>query len=417
MDKKSKYFNSDGILERDLARKYRFAPSVLANIRLNYAEYLSRAVKLNSYPVRLYVEPTQRCNLKCITCYSGPVSSNFDMSMSLFKRIEGQLFKYAAEVDFFNKGESLIAENFTKMITVCAQYTFLPKIFTNAFYLPDEVAKALVDLGFFVNISFDATEPKLFEFIRRGSDFDVIVENINKLRELSLKSANRRFHLRFSSTMGLHNIHEAPKIVKFAHEHGVRDVMFGFYDGPWDVTNMLMADVRRSLDYFSEAAALADKYKVRFSVCKRIGSVSIERNNNWTDFSLPIDDYAPFYLEGLNPWAGDCGYPWLQSAVRANGDIVACCQKRHRMGDMCSSDFVDTWNSDTYQKLRAQKRYYKCMGLTCNLVRSSVWNGPYFSRRPAGSIFSLSWMLKDFIIPFLRKLRVKVPNWIYRRFT
>jgi len=354
--------------------KYRgFSDLVRKNLELNDEEFRAHKVILESYPIKIYVEPTQKCNLKCITCYPGRRTEKNDMPMDLFKQIEQQLFGHVAEVDFFLTGEPLLAKNFEKMMQTSSQYTFLPKIFTNGTFLPENIADLLVRLGFFVNISFDAPVKSSFEKIRVGADFDAIIKNIKKLNSLQQKLGSERFHLRLASTLGTYNIKEAPKIIEFGAELGIKDIMFGSVDGApkWS----LAYDVETSIYYLKKSKEIADKNKIRFSCPKRVGNRIIKENNNWNDFSLPVDKYAPLELESFNPYNGDCGYPWIESAIRANSLVVSCCQREHPMGDLNHHSFQEIWNNERYQQLRSQKLFYRCLGEKCNMAVYSIWNG------------------------------------------
>jgi MoaA/NifB/PqqE/SkfB family radical SAM enzyme len=393
-----------------------FTKSVLDNMRLNSREAVSARIRLKSYPVRIFIETTQKCNLQCMTCTTFKRNLKDDMPLDLFYRIEKEFFDRVAEVNFFLAGEPFLARNFTQMISVCNRYSFLPKVFTNGVCLSDEIAYSLVRNGFFVNFSFDAAEASLFENIRKGAKFSVVVENILKLQNVSTKvGGSGRFHLRLACTLGLHNISQAPEIVKFAHANNIRDIMFGSYDGPSNPTNMLSSDPILALKYINCAIELADKRGVRFSFPKSIGRFVLQRNNNWLDFSLPIDRYVPFALEAFNPYGGDCFYPWMQTLIRTSGEIVSCCQRKHHMGNMYDDDFFTIWNDHQYQSLRKQKKYYQCKGLTCNLSYYSVLI-PTYPRKGKGGDWSLFNRVKWSILRFMKAVNIKVPSLLLKIF-
>ena len=132
-----------------------FTEEVTKNIELNKNELLERRTKLDSFPIKIYVEPTQRCNLNCWMCDWGRRRSREDMDLALFEKIEKELFPHVAEVDFFLNGEPLIGKHFSRMIETSKRYSFLPKIFTNGLLLDEEKMELLVTNGVFVNISFD----------------------------------------------------------------------------------------------------------------------------------------------------------------------------------------------------------------------------------------------------------------------
>lgn len=135
--------------EFDFVKPGTFSAAVENNLKLNYREYYFKQKTLKSYPVKIYVEPTQRCNLNCITCAPNRRRYQSDMPTNLFDRIKESLFPYAAEVNFFLNGEPTLADNLSYMVKSSAQYTFLPKIFTNGTNISDAMGELLVNTGLF----------------------------------------------------------------------------------------------------------------------------------------------------------------------------------------------------------------------------------------------------------------------------
>lgn len=365
--------------------KYPFTETVKKNFLLNEREFREHKIVLKSYPIKIYVEPTQKCQLNCITCDFSRRSEKDDMSLEMFERIEKDLFARVAEVNFYFVGEPTLAKNIRKMIAVSEKYSYLPKVFINANFLPDDLAEQFVRLGFFINVSFDASTKEPFEKIRRESNFESIIANIKKLQATQARIQHPRFHLRLACTIGLYNIEEAPRIVRLAAAMGLRDVMFGAYDSgsALEAGRSLGLDVERTVRCFKEAKAIADREGIRFSCPAQFGATPIAPNNNWNDFSLPIDRFAPFELEGFNPFKGDCGYPWIEMGVRSNGLIVSCCQRVHEMGNYTNESFHDVWNNQRYQDLRRQKSFYHCLGGECSMAVYSIWSGGTKRAAPA----------------------------------
>jgi len=139
------------------------------NALLNLREIHERKPVLESFPLKVFVEPTQRCDLNCIMCGEGRRKNKTDMSLELFKKVKTKLFPFASEVDFFIDGEALLARDVHKMLKTTEKYYFLPKIFTNAANAREESIKLLAELGFFVNISIDGATKETYEKIRKGA--------------------------------------------------------------------------------------------------------------------------------------------------------------------------------------------------------------------------------------------------------
>lgn len=332
---------------------------------------------LQSLPFKLHIEPTQKCNLNCIMCWNKRRKNRKDMDMKLYYKIVKELFPYMAEINFFLIGESFLAKNFLDMLKPIENYSFLPKIFTNGTIFSEKIIRKLIELGFFINISFDAATKELFENIRKGSNFDVIVDNITRIKKLSKEINNPRFHMRLVVTAGSYNIQEVPKIIKFAKEKDIKDMMVNDCDMGRPHPYNLMNVKDKVKKYLKESMDLANKYKIRFSFPKYTGNEKIlEKNHNWNDFTLPIDKFAPSFLEEYNPINGDCPYPWIETAIRSDGTVVSCCQKLIKMGNIKRKTFKEAWNNKKYQKLRDRTQYYNCQDY-CLLTRNSIWKGEH----------------------------------------
>jgi len=350
-----------------------FTEKVKKNMKLNLKELGESRRTLDSYPMKLYVEPTQRCNLNCWMCDWGRRRSAEDMNIELFRKIEKELFDHVAEVDFFLNGEPLLSRTFPDMIKATRRYSFLPKIFTNGLLLDEEKTDLLTKHGVFVNISFDGGTETAYDSVRGKGNFKRLIPRIERLVEVGNEKKNDRFHIRLAATLGMHNIQEAPKIVRLANRIGIRDVMFGALDFGIHHEKHLTSDPVKTAYYLELAKKEADDLQVRFSCPRKIGTQFIEEHHNWYDFSLPIDEHAPFSLEENNPYGGQCGYPWIESVIRSDGKVLSCCQKHHYMGDLTRESFKDIWNNTRYISLRSQESHYHCLGVNCNMTRYSIW--------------------------------------------
>lgn len=347
------------------------------NLKLKIKEIEEHKTVLKSYPYKFFLETTQKCNLRCIMCDVDRYSSEKkDFPLELFYKIK-PLLKQAEEVNFYYFGEPTLSENLLIFLDETKEYSFLPKIFTNGTILNEEIINAFDKRGVFVNISLESATPKIYEMIRRGASFEEFVCNIKKYVAKYNDRSNDRFHIRLSCTIAIDNISEVINVIEFAKKVGIRDIFIGAIDN-WIKSNRhLVCDDKKAAFYFNKGKELADKYKIRFSCPRKIGDFIVENNNNWRDFELPIDKYSNEYLEAFNPnpTTEDCGYPWIQTIFRANGDVCSCCQGRHIMGNLYKNSFDEIWNGEKYQALRAQTNFKHCFGRICNMMYFSVW--PY----------------------------------------
>lgn len=152
--------------------------------------YWTRTLKPGYHPIRMWVEPTNTCNLKCVMC---PQSSETKfqrgfMEFTLFQKIIDEAKQYVYDMNLHHTGESLLHPQILDMICYAKQAGIYTRLHTNATKLDEEKARGILDAGLdFLSFSFDGYDKETYENIRRGANFEQTLENI--LGFLRLKRA------------------------------------------------------------------------------------------------------------------------------------------------------------------------------------------------------------------------------------
>ncbi|MBN2566522.1 SPASM domain-containing protein [Candidatus Woesearchaeota archaeon] len=351
-----------------MGRRSSFTDPMMTNLALNRNEREQRKTVLKSYPIKIFVEPTSRCNLSCPMCGNRNQKRTADMDLPLFRKIERELFPHVAGVDFYLNGEPTIAENFPLMIQTAEKYLFMPRIFTNGNCLSEQTMEDLVRVGFSVTFSIDTVDPATYREMRPGGDMSRVTANIRRLAAIQRRIRNPRFHMRIAATLGMQNVAEGPKMVRFAKGLGIREVAILAMSGGSRSPVHLSCDPEKSVFYLKRAKRLADRLSVRISLPRLIGGIYLDEYNNWDSFRLPVDGHFHPDLEEATPFNGMCPFPWTQAAFRADGSVVPCSHTLKSMGDMRTASFREIWNSRGYRLLRSKSTYYRCLGSRCNLA-------------------------------------------------
>lgn len=347
------------------------------NAILNLSECRDRKLILRSYPLKIYIEPTSACNLKCSYCHPPELHHSKGLGIDTFKALEKQLFNHVCEVNVFLSGEPVLHNKFAEMLEICGKYPFVTKFFSNLSYKNDNILKKMVETGSWVNVSFDGIEGNV---LRDGCDTELIIENIKKLKEYQKSVKNSRFHLRIATVVGKHNVHTLRSLIDWCAQMEISEIMLGCLDAPEKLKHFeLTCD---DAEYFNQAVSRADLYGIRISTPSHIGGCKLSKPSNWDDFNLPIDKYFPHFCEDCNPDVENkfCPYPWIQTVIESNGDVISCCQRKIKLGKFTpDTDFIgDIWNNEAYQKIRSVGDYTLCKpedGGFCNMVKYSIWGG------------------------------------------
>ena len=174
----------------------------------------------------LYVawQITNECNLACLHCIeeSGPGKAFRDeLDRDEVLAVIDQLMDHEVPYLSFSGGEPMLHPHFFEMVERVTHRGSQLKIETNGHYLSPENCARLRDLGVkAVQVSLDGASSATFGRMRVRGEFDKAVSGIR-----NLASAGVPIEVNFSPAS--FNIHEAARIVDFAHELGAAS----FYSG------------------------------------------------------------------------------------------------------------------------------------------------------------------------------------------
>jgi MoaA/NifB/PqqE/SkfB family radical SAM enzyme len=151
-----------------------------------YRMILRRGVeKTRSRPVELMIEPTNLCNLACVMCpHSRMKRERGVMGLDLFRNIADQ----AADLDIGNiklagLGEPLLDNGIVDKVAYAKKKNLHVKLFTNGMLLDPSKSRQLIDSGLDeIIVSIDGGTPSVQEAIRKGSDFQRIRDNLERLQ-------------------------------------------------------------------------------------------------------------------------------------------------------------------------------------------------------------------------------------------
>ncbi|MFH1358701.1 MAG: radical SAM protein [archaeon] len=189
-------------------------------------ENLARRLKLNNisealhFPKYFEVETIRACNAMCNMC---PVWRLRDrgsiMSDFLFSKMTNEMKNYSDWIErvcLSRNGEPLLDPKLIQRIKMLKQAGIKEVSFsTNASLLDEEKSNALIQAGLDdLRFSIDGTTKETFEKVRKGLDFDKVVENCLRFIKLRDKlNTNLKIHVRMVSQE--QNKHEEEDFKKF----------------------------------------------------------------------------------------------------------------------------------------------------------------------------------------------------------
>lgn len=304
-----------------------------------------RAPVVPLLPDELYIETTNRCNLKCRTCpqYWGMDEDPADLAAEHVSRVL-DLFPRVRRVVLHGIGEPLLNPELPEIIARVKARGAYALFNTNGLLLRGRVAEAIATSGLDeLRVSIDAASPEIYAQVRGANGFDRIVRNVRAFLAGSTSDGPRPRVSLWMTGMRV-NVGELTGLVRIAHEIGVREV----YLQRLVHSERGLASESESLfghregtepDEIERAEALAREFGI---VLRGSGEAAAAKS------------------EGRNQTYRDCRRPWTLMYVTANGNVLPCCIAPFTgapYGDLTLGNiFVDTpeqiWNGAPYQAWR-----------------------------------------------------------------
>ena len=165
-----------------LIRNWRRYEAVLHPRTIRFLwHWLRGSTQLPYPPLKLHLEPTSLCNLKCPMCPQsiGANKVNGFMDMEVFRRILSQVKGQVLEVNLFFRGEPMMHKHIGDMTALAHDAGGKVHINTNATTLRDKQAALLLDAKLDkLTVSFDGADKETYERMRVGAKFDLTLKNV-----------------------------------------------------------------------------------------------------------------------------------------------------------------------------------------------------------------------------------------------
>jgi len=306
-------------------------------------------------PKVLYIETTNRCNLRCSGCilYRGSWEPARDLSLREVAMIADQLPELE-KIFLHGIGEPLLNNELCEIIRHLKNRDVYVLFNSNGILLNDRRQHGLIRAGLDeLRISLDAASVQGYRKIRNSDKFEQITENIRSFILLQKQQGvtHPKPSLWFLGTKD--NISELPDFVKLAAGLGIAEVYLQRLVYFQDDQGYGLARESRSLQDANDGSAalieesqdLAAKMGIQF---------------NASGLSRPAESLRGQAAAGL-PWMA-CYRPSTLMYITANGNVLPCCIAPFAtvdyasilLGNVFNESLEEIWTGARYHSFRKQ---------------------------------------------------------------
>src|SRR5262249_40083567 len=283
------------------------APVAAAENRtLNAREKQEGRVVVLSRPLRVSMNMTGKCNIRCIYSHL-PFADYFtkdELEQQTFNQLSS-FFPTLSHLVYFASTEPLMARHFKEIFTASAPVQAEKYLSTNGILMTEDIAEMFVTGGlYFLTISFGGMTRESFKTAHQVDDLDKVTANIEALNRLKEKHKSVTPKLRLVFVTWTDNAHELIEAVRHAHRHkfseGVKITYLKAYTD--DLIDQIPFDHQEEVQrWVREAQRLGAELRVPIAF----------DGGNFDDFDEPIvaGEHRP------------CFEPWERMHVEADGTV------------------------------------------------------------------------------------------------
>lgn len=211
------------VLEPDIAARYGLAPG--ARVRLDLDTNSVRLHRPVTHLAKLYIEPTNWCNIDCRTCMRNnwDVETGF-MSAATFERILDGLKAMPAPptVMFSGIGEPLSHGRIATMIAAVKALGCRTEMITNGTLLTEKRSRELIAAGLdLLWVSIDGARPESYADVRLGAELPNVLANLKRFRRLRRPSHRPVPQIGIAFVAMKRNIGDLPELLEMGRGLGV----------------------------------------------------------------------------------------------------------------------------------------------------------------------------------------------------
>ncbi len=232
-------------LPQPLIDQYGLQPG--ARVRIDQSSNSFRLHRPVTHLNKVYIEPTNRCNLDCITCMRNNWDVTFgNMSASTFEHVLDGLRTLPAPptVLFGGIGEPTFHRDLPDMITKAKALGCRVEMITNGTLLTTEKSHQIIKAGLdMLWVSLDGAQPHSYADVRLGAELPKVLENLEQFRRLRRPGHRPHPEMGIAFVAMQRNIGDLPELLALGKRLGVMQ---------FHVSNLLPHSAETSQDILYE---------------------------------------------------------------------------------------------------------------------------------------------------------------------
>jgi len=308
-------------------------------------------------PITLELNPTNRCNLACISCWQRKFEydeTDYLSTERLLSLVREAAALGVKEVRIPGAGEPMLRNDLLDLMEEIKRQGMHGLLINNGTaWTKEKICRVVAMRWDCLTFSIDAPEASANDFLRgRKGTFALITKNLRRLNEEKELMHSSLPLLRFNTVLSGRNYRLLPEMVELAHAYHCEDLQVQPMT-VWgrDGESIALTELQREElpQYVERALALADEYDIYTNMAGLLTTGIVARASGKMDVMVAeqtadIDDAF---------MASPCFEPFYNLVILPNGVASFCSISGGKDGDsILNKSLNDVWHGSAYKAIR-----------------------------------------------------------------
>ena len=320
-------------------------------------------------PFTLDINPTDRCNLKCIHCWQrafNKIDSSYELSDERLISLVKEAIKFGIrEFEITGGGEPLMRKELTlKIMEIIKKSKNFGNITTNGTLFTLEDIKEIVKIGWDrITISIDGPDKETNDFVRRNNSFEKIMKTIEMINHVKELTKSEYPILKFNVVLNKKNYNKVKEMIELAKAVKCSIVHFDTLTVHSELGEKLKLNKKEEYQ-FVKNAKIAKKLAQKYGIWTDVDHLTLE----FIEKSNEMKDILKKEGETKNFASLVCYEPWWHLVIKTNGTAQPCCLYDEKTENVKKKSLKEIWFGDYFENIRKKilnKRFSKYCSI-CN---------------------------------------------------
>ncbi len=300
-------------------------------------------------PITIELNPTERCNLKCRSCWQRANTTKKN-ELSTDKLLS--IVKEAAELGVKEfripgSGEPFIRNDILDVMREIKKHNMYGLLITNGTLLTGEIIEELVRISWdCITFSIDGPDSETNDYLRGDGVFEKVIKNLELFKNIKKDKPLIRFNVVLSNK----NYNRLHEMILLAHKMGCEDVQFQAMTvwGEEGKNLLLNQKQKKELpEYIKKAREFAEKYNIFTDIENSLETELIDNTNK-------MDEVIREKSNDKNKFLSlPCFEPFYNMIIRPDGSVGPCAVFGREESDSVSGKTLqEIWFGNVFDKIR-----------------------------------------------------------------